>query len=253
MSASADFLPGLDQNVRRDCSRHVNRPNPTKVSGMTITRNKVRWPLLLTLVATVALCTAASAPQSEPKVVPSEVRLSDLHARRQLLVSSEGKDVTRLATYQSTDLSIATVDSRGYVAPLAEGSAQIIVTFNGTQIVVPITLASVNPVLPIDFATEVVPLLSRFGCNAGGCHGKASGQNGFKLSLFGFDTRFDYSAIVEEARGRRVFPAAPDRSLLLLKATAQVPHGGGKRIEVDSEPYRRMRQWIEAGMPPASA
>src|SRR5262249_19806030 len=61
------------------------------------------------------------------------------------------------------------------------------------------------------------------------------------------------SAIVEEARGRRVFPAAPDRSLLLLKATAQVPHGGGKRIEVDSEPYRIMRQWIETGMPPASA
>ena len=78
----------------------------------------------------------------------------------------------------------------------------------------------------VDFATQVEPLLSRFGCNAGGCHGKASGQNGFKLSLFGSDPAFDHEAIVREARGRRIFPAAPAQSLLLLKATGQVPHGG---------------------------
>src|SRR5215470_11424890 len=60
----------------------------------------------------------------------------------------------------------------------------------------------------VDFSTQVEPLLSRFGCNAGGCHGKASGQNGFKLSLFGFDAEFDYEAIVREGRGRRLFPAS---------------------------------------------
>ena len=64
----------------------------------------------------------------------------------------------------------------------------------------------------VDFRTEVMPLLSKLGCNAGGCHGKASGQNGFKLSLFGFDADFDYAAIAREARGRRVFPAAPERA-----------------------------------------
>ena len=62
--------------------------------------------------------------------------------------------------------------------------------------------------------------MSRFGCNAGGCHGKQSGQNGFKLSLFGFDTDFDYHALVTEARGRRVMVTAPEKSLLLLKGTA---------------------------------
>src|SRR5262245_56370711 len=82
----------------------------------------------------------------------------------------------------------------------------------------------------VDFATQVEPLLSRFGCNAGGCHGKARGQNGFKLSLFGFDPEFDYEAVVQEARGRRIFGSAAENSLMLRKATGKVPHGGGKQI-----------------------
>jgi hypothetical protein len=102
---------------------------------------------------------------------------------------------------------------------------------------------------PVDFANDIVPLLSRYGCNAGGCHGKASGQNGFKLSLFGFDPAFDYNAIVKEARGRRVFPAAPDHSLLLTKPTGRAPHGGGKRFAPDSEAYLVLRRWISQGMP----
>jgi hypothetical protein len=102
---------------------------------------------------------------------------------------------------------------------------------------------------PVDFKREIAPLLSRLGCNAGGCHGKASGQNGFKLSLFGFDAGFDYDALTKEARGRRVSPAAPDHSLLLLKATARVPHGGGKRMPKDGSEYQLFRRWIAAGAP----
>lgn len=104
----------------------------------------------------------------------------------------------------------------------------------------------------LDFGQDVLPLLSRYGCNAGGCHGKASGQNGFKLSLFGFDERYDHEAIVHQARGRRVFPASPDNSLLLTKATGQTPHGGGKRFEIDSPAYRTLRDWIAAGAKPAN-
>src|SRR5262249_47195182 len=82
-----------------------------------------------------------------------------------------------------------------------------------------------------------------------GCHGKASGQNGFKLSLLGFEPEVDYVALVKEARGRRLFPAAPDASLLLTKATGTVPHGGGKRMETGSDEYRLVRRWIAARMP----
>lgn len=102
---------------------------------------------------------------------------------------------------------------------------------------------------PVDFTLDVVPVLTRAGCNAGACHGKACGQNGFQLSLLGFDGAFDYAAIVEEARGRRVFPAAPEHSLLLRKPTGQLPHGGGKRLEVGSPFYETLRRWIAQGTP----
>jgi hypothetical protein len=96
---------------------------------------------------------------------------------------------------------------------------------------------------------DVEPVLTRFGCNAGACHGKQRGQNGFQLSLLGFDPASDFEALTREARGRRIFPAAPENSLLLLKATAAVPHGGGKRFEPGSPPYELLRTWIAAGTP----
>lgn len=99
------------------------------------------------------------------------------------------------------------------------------------------------------FEHDVLPILSRFGCNSGGCHGKAEGQNGFKLSVFGFDPDADWSAIVQEGRGRRVFPPVPDRSLLLAKASGGVPHGGGVRIGRNTASYRVLRDWVAAGVP----
>ena len=100
-----------------------------------------------------------------------------------------------------------------------------------------------------NFANDIVPIFSRHQCNTSGCHGKAEGQNGFKLSVFGFDPPADYAALVMEGRGRRVFPAAPERSLLLRKACGDVPHGGGVRFAKSSREYQRLREWIAAGMP----
>jgi hypothetical protein len=104
----------------------------------------------------------------------------------------------------------------------------------------------------IDFRNDIEPILSRYGCNAGGCHGKASGQNGFKLSLFGFDAAFDYDEIVKRARGRRISVSAPEQSLLLVKATGKVPHGGGRRLEPESEAYKTLHDWIASGTPGSS-
>ncbi len=106
---------------------------------------------------------------------------------------------------------------------------------------------------PVYFGTEVVPILTKLGCNGGGCHGKATGQNGFRLSLFGFEPEFDYEAIVKESRGRRLSPAAPEHSLLLTKGTSSVPHGGGKRLTVGSDDYRILREWISQGATPPRA
>ena len=84
----------------------------------------------------------------------------------------------------------------------------------------------------VSFELDVLPVLTASGCNMGACHGKQRGQNGFQLSLLAFDPDFDFAALTRDARGRRLFPAAPQQSLLLQKSVASLPHGGGKRFEV---------------------
>jgi hypothetical protein len=106
---------------------------------------------------------------------------------------------------------------------------------------------------PLNFENDIVPILTKFGCNASGCHGKAEGQNGFKLSVFGFDAIADYAAITREGRGRRVFPASPKHSLLLEKASGGLPHGGGIRIPPDRREYETLFRWIAVGSPLGSA
>ena len=102
---------------------------------------------------------------------------------------------------------------------------------------------------PVSFTNHVVPVFTKLGCNTGTCHGKTGGQNNFGLSLFGFEPGEDYDFLVKEARGRRLFPAAPESSLLLLKATGTVAHGGGKRMPIDSAEYRLLKRWIMQGTP----
>ncbi len=101
----------------------------------------------------------------------------------------------------------------------------------------------------VTFERDVQPILMRYGCNSGPCHGKARGQNGFALSLLGYDSDFDFAAITAEAKGRRLFPAAPESSLFLRKASGQVPHGGGKKIAADSPEYQKLLRWVTAGTP----
>ena len=101
---------------------------------------------------------------------------------------------------------------------------------------------------PVSFVNDVVQVMTKAGCNAGVCHAKAgNGQNGFQLSLLGFEPREDFEHLVKESRGRRLFSSAPDRSLLLLKASGQLPHGGGVRIPSNSKSYELLRDWIRQG------
>ncbi len=104
-----------------------------------------------------------------------------------------------------------------------------------------------NAARSVKFELDVQPLLTSKSCNSGPCHGKQRGQNGFALSLLGFDADMDYRAIVQEARGRRIFPNAPEQSLFIQKATGELPHGGGIRIQKDSDEYRLILEWIRSG------
>jgi len=108
-------------------------------------------------------------------------------------------------------------------------------------------LGQENPT-PVSFVNDIVPLLTKAGCNAGVCHAKAgNGQNGFRLSLLGFEPKEDFEYLVKDSRGRRLSLADPESSLLLLKSTARMPHGGGARIENPSAEYSVLLNWIRQG------
>src|SRR5215475_6448559 len=96
----------------------------------------------------------------------------------------------------------------------------------------------------VDFERHVMGVFGRMGCNSGSCHGSFQGKGGFRLSLFGYDPEKDYYAVTHDLDGRRVNRSDPDASLLLLKATAQVEHGGLKRFDKNSWAYRLLREWI---------
>ncbi|MDB5311031.1 MAG: hypothetical protein JWO38_5233 [Gemmataceae bacterium] len=116
-------------------------------------------------------------------------------------------------------------------------------------------LAAPAPALAADsfhFENDILPILGRYGCNSSGCHGKAEGQGGFKLSVFGSDPDADVAALTKEGRGRRVFPARPEESLILRKGSGRTAHGGGTKLVYGSEDYQLVRDWIAAGTPVGS-
>lgn len=207
------------------------------------------------LLGTLILALAAAAPTSgdELSLVPPEVRLDRPEASQQLvLVARDGArrtDVTLRARFETSPPGLASIDSDGLVQPLREGAGQIVARLDDRTVAIPLHISGLASPPPVSFALEVQPILAKGRCNSGGCHGKAEGQNGFKLSLLGFDDDSDYEAIVKQGRGRRVAPAAPDDSLLLRKGAAITPHGGGLKLEADGFAYRRLRRWVAEGCP----
>ncbi len=215
-------------------------------------RAGVSWLLTLLVLAPITVLGAGL-----PAVYPEEVRLHGPNSRQQLLVTvrqeERAVDATRTASYASSAPQVAVVDEHGVITPRGNGQARITATVDDQQINVSVEVAGMDRPPQIKFELEIVPILAAAGCSTGACHGKQRGQNGFQLSLLGFDPDFDFAAIAQEARGRRVFPAAPEQSLLLRKAAAQVPHGGGVRLEAGSPQYELVRQWIATGMPRRAA
>jgi hypothetical protein len=204
------------------------------------------------LCASAAIAGAAE-PLESVRVDPPTVRLNGPDASYSLLVTgirADGRavDLTADAQLVPADGRIARVE-RNTVRGLADGTTSVRVEVSGRTLTIPVEVHGAGVPRRFHFENDIEPLFGRFGCNSSGCHGKAEGQNGFKLSVFGFDPQADYAALVNEGRGRRLFPAAPDRSLLLLKASGRVPHGGGIRIAVGSDAYETIRGWIAAGAP----
>ncbi|MDR3639021.1 MAG: DUF1553 domain-containing protein [Isosphaeraceae bacterium] len=176
-------------------------------------------------------------------------------ARQQLAVTGEyasgqARDLSRAVTYEVSPAGLARVSAEGQVVPLANGQATITArAAGGVAASTSVLVTRFDHDLPLNFDNQVRPILTKAGCNSGACHGKAGGQNGFRLSLLGFDPLEDHECLTKEGRGRRVFPAAAEQSLLLLKPVGAVPHAGGVRLQRDSPSYRVLRRWIAQGMP----
>lgn len=207
---------------------------------------------LLLLTALILLEGAAGSVHAQLQVSPAAVVLDGPESTQQLLVGltagAATKDVTRKSYYSVADPAIARVDGNGLVEPLAEGSTHISIRQGSNTGSVTLRVTGLRNPQPVSFEQQVIPLLTKAACNSGGCHGKAEGQNGFKLSVFGFDPEADHAALTREGRGRRVLASSPGDSLLVQKAVARVPHGGGRKIQEGSLPHRRLMRWMAEGM-----
>lgn len=187
--------------------------------------------------------------------VAGTLQLRGSNDRRQLLVLGEfapgvAQDFTRRVNYTASPAGIVEVDGSGWLQPLSNGATTLTASLpSGLNARLQVEVTGFKKERPVNFANQIVPIFTKTGCNGGGCHGKSGGQNGFRLSLLGFEPAEDYEHLVLESRGRRLFPAAPDYSLLLRKAIAELPHGGGQRLEKGSADYDLIRRWIQQGMP----
>ncbi|MFO0905434.1 MAG: DUF1549 and DUF1553 domain-containing protein [Pirellulales bacterium] len=214
--------------------------------------------LLVAVLSAFAFALPAFAARAQSlEVFPPQITLDRPEASCQVVVThlenGERRDVTRQSQFTLVAPQLAAIQPTGLLAPLAEGSTQLIIRFQQLEQRIPVLITQLAQPPPVSFEHEVLPVLTKARCNSGGCHGKAEGQAGFKLSLFGFDPAADYDAIVHAGRGRRLSLASPERSLLLLKGAAQLPHGGGLKLEVDSPGHQRLLRWISAGAPRTSA
>jgi hypothetical protein len=212
----------------------------------------------------MSMAPAQEAGKTEPKapepadiaqiaIDPPTINLNDPRAVQRVLVTGKvGNrlvDLTDQCQIRSSNESIVKVAKGWELLPAGNGAAEIIAQFGKLETKTAVTVSNFDKPRPINFANEIVPIFTKLTCNGGGCHGKSGGQNGFRLSLLGFEPRQDHDYLVRESRGRRLFPAAPEHSLLLRKATGAVPHGGGKLMKPGDDNYQLIVAWIRQGMP----
>ena len=205
---------------------------------------------LLVLVFFLVGCTR-SGLTAELEVFPTEVALrykTDLQRIVVVLDSAdESREVTSEIEFIIADANVVSVSPAGIIRPRSNGNTKIQVKLGELRSELHVTVTDFELKGPVSFELHIQPILAARGCSTGACHGKARGQNGFQLSLLGFDSEFDFNAVTREARGRRIFPASPQESLLLRKGAGHVPHGGGIRLPNDSDDYQTILRWIEMG------
>jgi DNA-directed RNA polymerase subunit RPC12/RpoP len=193
------------------------------------------------------------ADLAEVKVFPTEVHLGTKQDRQSVVVQAtyaDGatRDVTRDASFAVGNKSLVRLEGET-LYPVADGQTELQIKFSGKSLAVPVTVESAKVERPISFRLDVIPALTKSGCNAGACHGSSRGKDGFRLSLFGYDPDGDYQRLTREQIGRRINLAIPEESLVIEKGLGAVPHTGGERFKKGDEIYNTLLRWLQAGAP----
>ena len=204
--------------------------------------------LLLLLTASLAL----AAPPQRLLIEPANPLLFGKGSRQLLVVVARyadgtQKDVTREARLRSARPAVASVGDRATLTASADGAAVIRASWGGLEASTTALVQRAAAPLPPSFNADVMPVLTRIGCNGGSCHGALNGQAGFKLSLFGYEPEADYEMIVHKHGGRRLNLSDPENSLLLQKPSFRVKHGGGKLLKEGSPEYNALLEWVRGG------
>ncbi len=210
----------------------------------------MRTPLAVLSVIAVFPSSLFSAPSL--RVHPSEVLLEGPGSRQYLVIQSvhEGqvaRDVSSETKLRIKEGGLASVGRDVSISGLADGETSLVVEWQGQKVEVPVKIHGAGAQKKVSFRLDVEPVFMRAGCNSGSCHGSARGQDGFRLSLFGYDPVGDYFRLTREYPGRRIDPVEPAKSLLLEKALGTVTHTGGECFKADSEYYQTLKTWITEG------
>lgn len=226
-------------------------------------RRSLRLPLLVIGLGFIGSSAHADdAPSAQAKagainveaieVYPDALALTGPRDARRVIVTGTLKDgskvdLTRSAGYASKNAAFR-IDTAGFAHAVKDGQDELVVTAGGKSAAIPVSVKDSEHAPAVSFVRDVMPAISRIGCNAGTCHGSAKGKKGFKLSLRGYDPEFDYLQLVDDLAGRRFNRSDPDQSLMLLKPTAAVPHEGGFVLDPGSSRYSLLRDWIAQGV-----
>lgn len=198
------------------------------------------------------IATSAQAGESLT-ILPEKISLNGAITHQQLVLERvEDKqfigEVKEGVTYTSSNPDIVRIE-KGFAVPVSNGSATIKATAGNKTVSTKVTVAGMDKPSEWTFRNHVQPVLAKFGCSSGACHGAAAGQNGFKISLRGYDDDGDYLSLTRNTLGRRISLMEPAKSLLLTKPTGAVPHKGGIKFDTDSLEYRVLAEWIANGTP----
>lgn len=208
-------------------------------------------------LAFLAIFHFSGSLDAEILIEPASIILEGPQATHSLLVSSTSSsgqrtDLGRTCSYRSLTPGIVSVTAERLVAAISDGLGRIEIEVLGRKHIVSATVRRSKAPRAYHFENDILPLLAKYGCNSSTCHGKAEGQKGSKFSIFSSDPSADYDAIARDSRRRRVNPASPRDSLLLLKATSRIAHEGGRRFDLQSGAFKTLLGWIAAGMPRGS-